>query len=201
MHKKHKAGSGTCFISLTCLTPTFALFVLLVVTVPVFSQDMVRIPGGEFWMGRQHMWLIDELGMHLRLRLDDTPAHLTYVDDFEIDKYEVTNDKYLRFVETTKRRKPFHWIGGKVPAGKEQFPVYNVTWDGADAFCKWEGKKLPTAWWFREDNHVSMGRRTESGSTRCARWRRSACRQARPLWFSKWTRKSGIVPAERLRFI
>jgi len=105
---------------------------------------MVRIPGGEFWMGRQHMWLIDELGMHLRLRLDDTPAHLTYVDDFEIDKYEVTNDKYLRFVETTKRRKPFHWIGGKVPAGKEQFPVYNVTWDGADAFCKWEGKKLPT---------------------------------------------------------
>ena len=90
------------------------------VFVAVYAQapaDMVLIPAGEFWMGRQHMWLIDELGMHLRLRLDDQPSHLTYISDFYIDKYEVTNEKYAQFVQATKRRKPFHWVGGKFPQG------------------------------------------------------------------------------------
>jgi iron(II)-dependent oxidoreductase len=124
--------------ALTCLLAAMAL---LAQAVP---DDMVLAPAGEFWMGRQHMWLIDELGMHLRLRLDDTPAHLTYLDDYTIDKYEVTNEKYARFVEATKYRTPFHWVGGKVPQGKEQFPVYNVSWDDAVAYCKWAGKRLPT---------------------------------------------------------
>jgi len=126
------------------------LFVVLlaVVQLPALNgqapADTVVIPAGEFWMGRQHMWLIDELGMHLRLRLDDQPSHLTFVNDFYIDKYEVTNEKYARFVQATSRRKPFHWVGGKLPQGAEQLPVYNVSWDEADAYCKWEGKRLPT---------------------------------------------------------
>ncbi len=106
--------------------------------------DMALIPAGEFWMGRQHYWLIDELGMHLRLRLDDTPAHFTWLDDYDIDRDEVTNEKYARFVEAARHRKPFHWAGGKLPEGKERYPVYNVSWDDAEAYCKWEGKRLPT---------------------------------------------------------
>src|SRR5262245_16495272 len=121
---------------------------LLLITLPVFfcitqtlaqtpsTDGMVQIPAGEFWMGRTFNWLLDELNMHLRPRLDDQPVHLVYLDSYWIDTHEVTNERYLRFAEETRRKKPFHWIGGKIPAGKEKFPVYNVTWDDATAYCK-----------------------------------------------------------------
>jgi iron(II)-dependent oxidoreductase len=105
---------------------------------------MAPIPAGEFWMGRSYNWLLDELGMHLRVRLDDQPVHSVYLDAYWIDKYEVSNQDYARFVQATGHRKPFHWIGGKVPAGQEKFPVYNVSWDDAEAYCKFVGKRLPT---------------------------------------------------------
>jgi formylglycine-generating enzyme required for sulfatase activity len=82
--------------------------------------------------------------MHLRPRLDDQPVHLVYLDSYWIDAFEVTNEKYLKFAEEARRKKPFHWIGGKIPAGKEKFPVYNVTWDDATAYCGSVGKRLPT---------------------------------------------------------
>src|SRR5262245_29459502 len=108
------------------------------------SDGMVQIPAGEFWMGRTYNWLLDELSMHLRPRLDDQPVHLVYLDSYWIDAYEVTNEQYLRFAEDTRRKKPFHWIGGKIPSGQEKFPVYNVTWDDATAYCQSVGKRLPT---------------------------------------------------------
>ena len=112
---------------------------------PLANADgMVQIPAGEFWMGRMYNWLLDELSMHLRPRLDDQPVHQVYIDSFWIDAYEVTNEQYLRFADETHRKKPFHWIGGKIPAGQEKFPIYNVTWDDATAFCKAAAKRLPT---------------------------------------------------------
>jgi iron(II)-dependent oxidoreductase len=116
---------------------------------PFVAQDapppgMVEIPAGEYWMGRVRMWLIDELQMYLRLRQDDQPAHLVHIDKFFIDVHEVTNQGYAKFVEATKHRVPFHWKGGNVPQGQESHPAYNVSWDDADAYCKWAGKRLPT---------------------------------------------------------
>src|SRR5215467_14268162 len=99
--------------------------------------DMVQIPAGEFWMGRTHMWLLDELSMNLTPRLDDQPVHRIYIDSFLMDKYEVTNENYAKFTAATSHRKPFHWIAGKIESGKENLPVYNVSWDDADAYCKW----------------------------------------------------------------
>jgi formylglycine-generating enzyme required for sulfatase activity len=137
--KKHKKNKSV-FIPL--------FFLCFFVAIPSSAQDvtsnMAKIPAGDFWMGRTYNWLLDELDMHLRPRLDDQPVHLVSLDAFWIDKYEVTNGEYARFTEATGRRKPYHWIGGKVPAGREKFPVYNVTWDDAVAYCQSVGKRLPT---------------------------------------------------------
>jgi len=106
--------------------------------------NMAEIKAGEFWMGRVQMFRPDEQGYFLRPRIDDLPAHLTHVDTFFIDKTEVTQDAYSKFVQATKRRPPFHWKDGRIPEGQAEFPVYNVNWDDADAYCKWAGKRLPT---------------------------------------------------------
>jgi sulfatase modifying factor 1 len=105
---------------------------------------MVEIKAGEFWMGRVQMFRPDEQGYFLRPRIDDLPAHLIHIDTFFIDKTEVTQDDYSKFVQAAKHRVPFHWKDGRIPEGQGQFPAYNVSWDDADAYCKWAGKRLPT---------------------------------------------------------
>ncbi len=107
-------------------------------------KDMSLVPAGDFWMGRTHFFLVDAIGWYERDRQDDTPSHKIDVDPFFMDKYEVTNEDYAKFADATKHAKPWHWKDGKIPAGEERVPVYNVTWFDADAYCKWTGKRLPT---------------------------------------------------------
>jgi formylglycine-generating enzyme required for sulfatase activity len=53
------------------------------------GAEMVFVPAGEFVMGSE------ELGD------DERPAHRVYLDDFWIDRYEVTNERFARFVAAT----------------------------------------------------------------------------------------------------
>jgi formylglycine-generating enzyme required for sulfatase activity len=106
---------------------------------------MVSIPAGEFWMGRaEFQYLVDRNNEIERDRLDDGPAHKVYLKSFYMDKYEVTNEEYARFTDTTAATPPWYWPHGKVPKGEEQRPVYNVSWAEATAYCSWAGKRLPT---------------------------------------------------------
>jgi len=57
---------------------------------PPEFEDMVFIPGGTFWMGS------DDPRMP-----DARPWHEVEVDGFWIDRTEVTNEQFLRFVEAT----------------------------------------------------------------------------------------------------
>jgi len=84
------------------------------------------------------------LNWTLRPRLDDRPVHQLDLDAFYIDKREVTNAEYEKFAEATQRAKPWHWPGGKVTKEQEKKPVYNVSWFDANAYCKWDNKRLPT---------------------------------------------------------
>lgn len=95
-------------------------------------KDMVLVPAGEFTMGANDWWPKSQ------------PEHKLWLDSFYIDKYEVTNKRYKAFTDATGRQQPTHWTGGRIPEGKENHPVVYVTWADADAFCKWEGKRLPT---------------------------------------------------------
>jgi serine/threonine-protein kinase len=73
------------------------------------------------------------------------------VGRFWIDKYEVTNRQYQRFLEQTRYpRKPSTWQFGNVKPEELDDPVTGVTHADAMAFAKWRGMQLPTrAEWMR----------------------------------------------------
>ncbi len=105
------------------------------------GAQMVPIPAGEFTMGSKE-WYPDE-----------RPPHKVYLEAFYIDKYEVSNAQYKKFVQETGHRIPFNrtnpkydmWQDdGSLPAGIAQLPVTNVCWEDAAAYAKWAGKRLPT---------------------------------------------------------
>lgn len=93
---------------------------------------MVYVPGGAFTMGRDDG--------------DDAerPTHQVTVKAFFIDTHEVTNEDYEKFVKATNRRAPPTWKRGSFPPGAERKPVTGVTWDDANDYARWAGKRLPT---------------------------------------------------------
>ncbi len=108
------------------------------------DDNRVLIPAGEFMMGRSKSTRDDNTKMRPIVLLDDRPYHKVSLDAFWLDKTEVTNAAYAKFLAAATRKAPYHWVNGKVPAGEETFPVYNVDWDDASAYCAWSGGRLPT---------------------------------------------------------
>ena len=99
---------------------------------PTDQSVMVFIPAGEFIMGRDDM--PPELG--------ESPAHRVHLDAFYIDKYEVTNARYQRFMEATGTPPPDFWTDAMLNEPVQ--PVVAVTWYEAEAYAEWVGKRLPT---------------------------------------------------------
>jgi sulfatase modifying factor 1 len=147
----------------------FIILCVVCVALPIAAQttapeNMVQIPEGKFWMGRAYTIYTDSADLIPRDKMDDRPANNVYLDAFYIDKYEVTNTDYAKFVQATGTKPPWHWPQGKIEKGKERLPVYNVNWSEATAYCKWAGKRLPTeAEWEKaargglDRNHYAWG--------------------------------------------
>ncbi len=75
---------------------------------------------------------------------DERPQRTIHLDAFEIDRYEVTNIQYQRFVRLMEWRTPCYWSGSDYPPGQADYPVVGVGWEDANAYCDWVGKRLPT---------------------------------------------------------
>jgi formylglycine-generating enzyme required for sulfatase activity len=121
--------------------------VLLACAIPGVAADdegMVQIPAGEFTMGRTKLTSDDATTMRPVVLLDDRPDHKVKLDAFFMDRTEATQQQYAEFVKATGRKPPYHWVGGAVPAKAENYPVYNVDWEDASAYCGWRKKRLPT---------------------------------------------------------
>lgn len=115
--------------------------------------QFVFIRGGSFEMG-------DNFGEGKK---DEKPVHNVTLAGFEISKYEITNKQYIKFLNSYNSdiilegknegeqllyttdivlvKKNDIWVCVKE---FEDYPVRNVTWFGANEFCKFYGYYLPT---------------------------------------------------------
>ncbi|MCX5794253.1 MAG: formylglycine-generating enzyme family protein [Elusimicrobia bacterium] len=92
-------------------------------------KDMVLIPSGEFQMGSPEG----------QGEPDEHPRHEVFLDAYSIDKYPVTVAQYKVFSEATHRS-----MQPRPVWNKDDHPVVYVSWDDAEAYCAWAGKRLPT---------------------------------------------------------
>jgi serine/threonine-protein kinase len=93
------------------------------------KAELVDISGGMFQMGRN-----DSLPT-------ESPAHQVTVKEFSMDKTEVTNAEYARFVSESNHTPPQQWGSINPPVGQELLPVSSVSYEDAVAFAEWRSKR------------------------------------------------------------
>ena len=108
--------------------------------------EMVFIPSGEFLMGSTGEDVERLLNLFTYRRpsryANEQPQHVVYLDAFYIDKYEVTNAEYARFLDATGRTPPVFWNDELYNQPRQA--VMAVSWEDAAAYARWAGKRLPT---------------------------------------------------------
>jgi formylglycine-generating enzyme required for sulfatase activity len=113
------------------LIPVAAASYWLVQRAAVSSKDgasLVRIEGGVFTMGDDEFF----------------PMREVYVSPFYIDTVEVTTERYAKFLaENGSLAPPSEWESLDLEK-QGQLPVVGVSWNDAQAYCQWAGKRLPT---------------------------------------------------------
>ena len=131
---------------------------------------MVKIDGGRFWMGGTEE-------QSPGLSENELPVHEVFVSDFYLSKYEITVSQFAIFVDeanyvTDAEKNGYSWIvsegapwswekspgatwqcdesGNRLPRSQYNRAVIHITWQDANAFCKWLSKasgkyyRLPT---------------------------------------------------------
>ncbi|HEY3138136.1 MAG TPA: SUMF1/EgtB/PvdO family nonheme iron enzyme [Blastocatellia bacterium] len=101
---------------------------------PVVPEGMIAVAAGSYTIGKDSA---DPAAL-------ERPQHKVDLTAFFIDRTEVTNAAYKRFVDAAGHKAPTNWTDGKVPEGRENYPVTGVTWQDTADYAAWAGKRLPT---------------------------------------------------------
>jgi serine/threonine-protein kinase len=121
------------------------------------AAAMIHVPAGDFTMGTMDVW--DE----------ERPIHTVNLDSYWINKTEVTNAMFARFIaetgyKTDAEKAGNGWVAndkgkwvkaegadwqhprgpGSGIDGLDNHPVVQVSWNDAKAYCEWAGLQLPT---------------------------------------------------------
>lgn len=96
----------------------------------VDGMEMMRIPAGEFLMGDDGSPFAPE-----------RPAHTVFLDEYWIDRHEVSNGQYRLCVDAGVCAAPESWEDENLD--DESQPAL-VLWESARTFCGWVGGRLPT---------------------------------------------------------
>ncbi len=112
-------------------------------------SSMVDIPAGKFNMGCHK----SVEGGDALCDTDNVPEHTVELSDFKIDRFEVTVEEFNKCIAAgvcqNDSKKMFQTYSENEKCnlgapGRKHHPMNCISWEGANAFCKWAGKKLPT---------------------------------------------------------
>jgi len=150
----------------------------------------ILVPGGEFVMG------VDD--PEAPMADEQRPPHQVKLSSFWMDKYEVTNEQYAKFLNSLIAEGGAKWQDSEVygtvytrvllehplcglvldlaqrrvlvKKGQEKFPVMPVSWNSASEYATKMGRRLPTEaeWEYAARN--SDGRRYPWGNEWHANW-------------------------------
>ncbi|NKB71843.1 MAG: SUMF1/EgtB/PvdO family nonheme iron enzyme [Candidatus Latescibacteria bacterium] len=118
---------------------------------------MLLIPAGKFPMGGK----IEELGDHPHKEFPaysaERPLHTVAASPFYMDKFEVTNARYNRFLEAVKAEGDGTWKHSDQKSDQSHAPTFvsqalraddlpavGMNWYSAYAYCNWAEKRLPS---------------------------------------------------------
>ena len=80
---------------------------------------------------------------------ESSPVREVSLDTFAVEKHPVTHAAFLAYVLATGARAPRSWPARslaqhRLPSSLLELPITGISWDEANAYARWVGKRLPT---------------------------------------------------------
>lgn len=112
------------------------------------TRGMVFIPAGDFWMGCDGSKKGPKAARQT-CSLAELPLHRVTLDDYYIDRTEVTVGAYLDCLKAGGCSEPIRTYSDSIDdyfynPRYLDYPVIYVTWFQALDYCTWMGKRLPS---------------------------------------------------------